>query len=276
LHTLWEHYGHYFMWGLVPRPVFRFALSLLYRLPDYFIAPSAKAKGYLEDIMGVKKPMVIIPTGIKLDMFHSARLTASERAARRAVYGLSPDDFVLVFAGRVGREKALDVLIDGVAALHARHPELKLMIVGSGPYLDHYRRYADSRGVGASVVFTGYRPYAEMPFMYRMADAFAIASVSETQGLVTVEALASDLPVIAKNDPANLDIIENGAHGMVFNDNREFPAAVDRLLGDPGLRARLSSGGKKASLRYSDTAYGRAVADYYEWIAKDYRSGRRA
>jgi 1,2-diacylglycerol 3-alpha-glucosyltransferase len=275
LHTLWEHYGHYFLWGMVPRPLFRFFLSLIYFLPDYFIAPSFKAKLYLEKIMGVKKPIAIIPTGIKLEMFHHARLTPEERAARRARYGLAPDDFVLVFAGRVGKEKSLSVLIDGVAALRAAHPRLKLMIVGAGPYLEHYRRYARLRGLERAVIFTGYRPYAEMPFMYRMADAFVIASVSETQGLVTVEALASDLPVIARDDPANLDIIDRGRHGLIFASSAELRAAVDRLIRDPALKSRLTSEARKGSLRYGDRAYGQAVGDFYQWVTQDYR-GRRA
>ncbi len=272
LHTLWEHYGHYFMWGLVPRPIFRFLLSRIYRLPDYFIAPSVKAKKYLENVMQVTKPIAVIPTGIKLDMFHNARLTPEERAARRARYGLAPDDFVLVFAGRVGREKALSVLIDGLAALRADHPRLKLMIVGSGPYLEYYKRYARRRGLEGTVVFTGYRPYTEMPLMYRMADAFAIASVSETQGLVTVEALASDLPVIARDDPANLDIIDQGKHGLVFTSAAEFPVAVDRLIRNPGLQAELRMSARQGSLRYGDDAYGRAVGDYYDWVMRDFRS----
>jgi 1,2-diacylglycerol 3-alpha-glucosyltransferase len=275
LHTLWEFYSHYFMWGLVPLSLFRYFLSMIYRLPDYFIAPSEKAERYLVDVMGVKKPIAIIPTGIKLDMFHQARLTAAERAARRAVYGLGPDDFVLMFAGRVGKEKALSVLMDGVAALLPAHPRLKLMIVGSGPYLEHYRRYARSRGLERAVVFTGYRPYEEMPLMYRMADAFAIASVSETQGLVTVEALASDLPVIVKNDPASLDIIDRGRHGLIFSTTREFSAAVERLIRDHDLRRRLGAEARAGSLRYGDEAYGRAVGDFYDWVVTDYRSTRR-
>jgi 1,2-diacylglycerol 3-alpha-glucosyltransferase len=276
LHTLWEHYGHYFMFGMLPRSLFRHALSVIYRLPDYFIAPSDKAKRYLENIMGVTKPITVIPTGIKLDMFHSAFLSPRERAERRARYGLKPDDFVLMFAGRVGKEKSLSVLIDGMATLHTEYPHLKLMIVGDGPYLSSYRRYAAARGLKHTVVFTGYRPYTEMPLMYRMADAFTIASVSETQGLVTVEALASDLPVIVKHDPASLDIIGQGEYGLVFKADGEFPAAVKRLLAAPDLLTKLGGSARQASLRYRDEAYGKAVGGFYEWVIEDFRSKHRS
>ncbi len=275
LHTLWEYYGHYFLWGLVPRPLFRFFLSLLYRLPDYFIAPSVKAKDYLENVIGVTRPIRVIPTGINLSMFHDARLPAEERARRRARYGIGPDDTVVMFAGRVGREKSISVLIDGVAALRRRHPNLKLMIVGSGPYLEHYRRYAARLGLEREVVFTGYLPYAEMPFMYRLADAFAIASISETQGLVTVEALASGLPVVAKDDPANNDMVGNGAYGLIYKRDADFPAVLDRLLAQPGLAARLRASAQDGSARFNVAQYGKSVREYYEWIVDDYKAGKR-
>ncbi|MBN2352124.1 MAG: glycosyltransferase [Spirochaetales bacterium] len=275
LHTLWEYYGHYFMWGLVPRPLFRYFLSLLYRLPDYFIAPSIKAKDYLSNVIGVTQPIAVIPTGINLSMFRNARLPAEERTRRRARYGIGPDDTVIMFAGRVGKEKSISVLIDGVAALRRRHPDLKLMIVGSGPFLEHYRRYAARLGLEREVVFTGYLPYTEMPFMYRLADAFAIASVSETQGLVTVEALASGLPVVARDDPANNDMVGNGAYGLIFKRDTDFPAVLDRLLAQPDLAARLRAAAADGSARFNVAHYGKSVREYYKWIVGDFKARKR-
>jgi 1,2-diacylglycerol 3-alpha-glucosyltransferase len=272
LHTLWEHYSHYFLWGLVPRPLFRFFLSLLYRLPDYFIAPTAKAKDYLQKAIGVKKPITVIPTGIKLEMFENARLDPGERVRLRARWGIAPDDTVVVFAGRVGKEKAIGTLIDGIAALRPRHPKLKLMIVGSGPYLEHYRRRAAVRGVAREVVFTGYRPYAEMPLLYRLADVFAIASVSETQGLVTVEALASGLPAVVKDDPANNEMISGGEHGLIFRKDADFPAVLEQLLARPELAAELRASAPAGAARFNAARYGKSVREYYEWMLEDFKA----
>jgi 1,2-diacylglycerol 3-alpha-glucosyltransferase len=275
LHTLWEHYGHYFLWGMVPRPLFRFFLSIIYRLPDYFIAPSVKAKDYLEKIIGVKKPIAVIPTGIRLDLFQNARLDPDERARLRTRFGLAPDDTVIIFAGRVGKEKSIGVLIDGIAAVRHRYPKLRLMIVGAGPYLEHYRRHALAKGLAREVVFTGYQPYASMPAMYRIADLFAIASVSETQGLVTVEALASGLPAIVKNDAASNDVINHGENGLIFKEDGDFAGALTALLSRPQLAARLRATATAASARYGVEQFGKSVRDYYEWVLEDYQKRKR-
>ena len=105
-----------------------------------------------------------------------------------------------------------------------------------------------------------------------MADAFVISSVSETQGLVTVEALACDLPVVARDDAANLDIIDHGKYGLVFSSADELPSAVDRLLSNPDLQNNLRSRAREGSLRYRDEAYGKAVGEFYSWVLQDYRS----
>ena len=91
LHTLWEHYNHYFFWGVTPRNLVRRTLSLLYTGPDYFIAPTQKAKDYLTDTLGVTKPVTIIPTGIDLAAFTAAGQNA-ERERLRAAWGVAPSD----------------------------------------------------------------------------------------------------------------------------------------------------------------------------------------
>jgi 1,2-diacylglycerol 3-alpha-glucosyltransferase len=68
-HTLWECYSHYFFWDIFPKSTIRFLLSLLYKIPHYFIVPSQKIKAYLESIMHIKGQVEIIPTGLDLEHF---------------------------------------------------------------------------------------------------------------------------------------------------------------------------------------------------------------
>ncbi|HEQ70845.1 MAG TPA: glycosyltransferase, partial [Spirochaetia bacterium] len=109
-----------------------------------------------------------------------------------------------------------------------------------------------------------------MPAVYQAADIFTIASVSETQGLVTVEAMASGLPVIAKNDPANREIVGHGKFGLLFDRNEELPGAVRRVLTEPTLKNRLSASSLEGARRYDGASYGRTVREYYSWVVKDY------
>jgi 1,2-diacylglycerol 3-alpha-glucosyltransferase len=272
LHTLWEFYSHYFLYDLLPRNLFRFFLSLLYRACDYFIAPSQKAKDYLEGVMRIKKPIAIIPTGINLDMFNNAVLTPEERNRLRALWGVGPKDILLIFVGRVGKEKSLDVLINGISVLSQKNPAIKLLIVGGGPHLEHLKRLVALRKLSSAIIFTGYIPYDRMPSVYRMADIFTIASVSETQGLVTVEALASGLPVIVKNDPASVEIVSNGRHGLIFHKDEDFPKTVLGLLSNPTLMEKLQNTAQAAAERYNDRHYGKSVREYYEWILSDFKN----
>ncbi|MBN1797997.1 MAG: glycosyltransferase [Spirochaetales bacterium] len=270
-HTLWEFYSHYFLWDILPQNMFRYILSLLYKSPDYFIAPSEKVKTYLETIMSVTATIKVIPTGLNLNHFFDYDVTPHIRREFRKKYGMTPDDKVMVFVGRIGKEKSVDVLIRGLAQLMGEYPHLKLLVVGGGPGIPELQRLAKKHHVEHSVIFTGYIPWEHIPLAYKSSDIFVLASVSETQGLVTVEALACGLPIIVRKDQANLDIIGNGRFGLVFNKPEEFPAAVKLLLSHPELEKDLKAKAQKASLKYSVEQFGKQVLEYYNWIIEDHK-----
>ncbi len=271
-HTLWEYYSHYFLWDILPQNLFRYFLSLLYKSPDYFIAPSQKVKSYLENIMNVTATIKVIPTGLNLNHFFNYDVTPQTRHDFRKKYGLAHNDKVMLFVGRIGREKSIDVLIRGLAQLGRKYSHIKLLLVGGGPGIPELQKQAKKLHVEDSVIFTGYIPWNHIPLVYKSSDMFVLASISETQGLVTVEALACGLPVIVRKDPANLDITENGSYGLVFNKPEDFPAVVDTLLSHPELANSLKEKAQRASLKYSAEQFGKEVVEYYNWIIEDHKS----
>jgi 1,2-diacylglycerol 3-alpha-glucosyltransferase len=271
-HTFWEYYSHYFMWDLLPENIFRYILRMLYASTGYFIAPSKKVKSYLENEMRVSAAIEVIPTGLDLDHFFGYTVTPRMKQEFRRTYGLAKEDTVMLFVGRVGKEKSIDILIRGLAELKNRHPRLRLLVVGDGPARASLKRLAARLGVKHEVVFTGYIPWEQIPLVYKSSDIFTLASVSETQGLVTVEALASGLPVIVRDDPANLDVIEQGRYGLIFKKPENFAGCAGGLLDNPGLRLGLAEQAREASLKYSLEGFGKRVTEYYNWIREDHQA----
>ncbi|MBN1797996.1 MAG: glycosyltransferase [Spirochaetales bacterium] len=269
-HTLWEYYSHYFFWDVFPRSTFRWILSLLYKIPHYFIVPSRKIKTYLEDIMRINGVIEIIPTGLHLDHFYDYKITARDRTAFREKYGIGKTDNVMIFVGRMGREKSIDILIQGLPFIIKNHPDIKLLLIGGGPAVAELKKYARSLAVEKHVIFCGYMPWQDIPLAYKSSDIFVNASTSETQGLVTIEAMASGLPAIVKNDITNLEIINNGKHGLVFNDSQEFAEKVHSLFSQAPLRNELHKKSLTASQKYTVQEFGRRTQEFYGNVFKDF------
>ena len=191
-HTVYEDYTHYFSpsrrWGRLL--VKGFTRAVLART-DAVIAPSAKVQRLLAGY-GVRRPVRVIPTGIDLDRF-AAKPSPALLAARRAALGIPAGNAVLVYVGRLAREKAIDELLESRAALGSA--PVTLLLAGGGPDEPRLRQLAAAMGLDApAVVFAGMVPPAEVPLFYHMGDVFVSASQSETQGLTYFEAMAAGLP----------------------------------------------------------------------------------
>ena len=273
LHTLWKYYTHYLFWGLLPQNLLVSVLRRFYLRPDYFVAPSSKIKSYLEKEFRIDAHIETIPTGLDLSPFHRP-LTDPERTAFRARYGMRKDDTVMVFAGRLGREKSIDVLIEALPRLLPRHQRLKLLLVGDGPAREELELLALSLGVRQAVVFTGYLRGERMAQAYRSSDFYVIASTTESQGLVTVEAMASGLPVVLRDDIAGLDILGDGANGLVWKNPVEFVRHIDTLLSRPELFSELAGRSQKRSAAFTLEQFGQRMETFYAWAAEDYQRRR--
>jgi glycosyltransferase involved in cell wall biosynthesis len=143
---------------------------------------------------------------------------------------------VLLFAGRVVREKNLGFLITILPGILAKHPECVLVIAGAGPDLGFFRREAAGAGLSEQCIFTGYLERSELALLYTIAEVFVFPSLTDTQGLVTLEAMISGVPVVAIGALGTLMVMGGDIGGfMVQNDTAEFTAKVLRLLDDPEL-----------------------------------------
>jgi len=178
----------------------------------------------------------------------------------------TPDPFVprktdeLLFVGRLVEKKGVQFLLEAMPAVIKKHPTVRLILAGSGPMEQELRQQAQRLHLSEKVDFLGMVSQARLPEMYRTATLaifpFIVAKSGDQEGfgLVQVEAMGCECPVIAGDMPAIHDIIAHEENGLIVPSGNA-PALADaiiKLLDDPGLRARLSGEGHKRVVQKFD------------------------
>ncbi len=170
--------------------------------------------------------------------------------SRKAI-GLSEEDFVIVYSGRVNKDKGVSELIDAMLILRDK-PYIKLMIIGSTFFanaanVDDFVRSLKERGkvIKDRIVFTGFIPYVEMPNYLRLADIAALPSMwEEPFGLTIVEAMAAGLPLITTRSGGIPEICEGIATILDREDIvSHLAAAITDLYNNPEKRNQMSVAG---------------------------------
>jgi phosphatidylinositol alpha-1,6-mannosyltransferase len=160
--------------------------------------------------------------------------------------------FVFVSVCRLLEKKGIDHAIRAFARVAAAHPDCRYLVVGTGPFEETLRAIAVESGVAARVVFAGQVADDELAAHYRLGDVFVMPNRelangdTEGFGLVFLEANSCGLPVIAGRDGGSTDAVRDGENGLVV-EGRSIPAiaaAMERLYGDPDLRAALAARGQ--------------------------------
>ena len=243
-HTMWEDYGpNYFpmfpsfMVKFFIRGVLKIILYRSYRV----IVPTPQ----IEEVVRKYKPRVqtfLLPTGIEVELFDRCKYESEVfRAEMDKRYPLLSGKRILLFAGRIVKEKNLGFLINILPDILARHPDAALVFAGSGPDLDYYKDEVQKAGLKENCVFTGYVERHDLALIYSIAEVFLFPSLTDTQGLVTLESMLSGTPVVAIGALGTLMVMggDNGGF-MVKNDAGEFIKRVLELLCDPVLRRNKS------------------------------------
>ena len=280
-HTMWEDYApNYF--PMFPAFVVKFFIrgwqkSILYGAYRV-IVPT-------QQIMDVvysydkKTETFLLPTGIEPELFeHDGAEAAVFRENLEERFPRLKGKRLLLFAGRVAKEKNVGFLLKILPDILAVHPDVILLIAGSGPDLDYYREEAVKAGIGESCVVTGYMERKELALVYAISELFLFPSLTETQGLVTLEAMFSGTPVVAIGALGTL-IVMGGDNGgfMVENDSSEvkvaseFTGRVLELLGDPELRRSKSSEARLHARAWSIGELTKKLVGIYGDTIKAYR-----
>lgn len=259
-HTVYEDYVHYFSASetIGKSIVKRFSQNILNRV-DTVIVPTEKVRHLIQSYH-VTTPIYTIPTGIDISRFGQP-VPSDELQEMKLKHGIHDEDFHLLYLGRLAKEKNVEEII---AYLRELPENVKLIIVGGGPYLEILKDYADEKDLTDRVVFTGMVKPAEVPKYYQLGDAFVSGSTSETQGLTYVEALASGIPAICRRDSVLDEVIYNGRNGWQYDGVQDFVEYVSLLLQDEALRKKMGQESLEIAQRYSTKAFYQGVIKAYE------------
>lgn len=143
---------------------------------------------------------------------------------------------LLLYAGRVSREKGLEGLAEGYLDLRRRRDDVQLVIAGDGPY----RRELETR-LGNTATFTGFLRHPELARVFASCDVFVFPSVTDTLGRAVAEAQASGLPAVVRGTGGPRECIRPGVSGFVAEpeDEGDFFARVQSLLDNPECRKTM-------------------------------------
>lgn len=262
-HTRYEQYLHYIKASgfkdIVPVYMRKYM-----KFCDMILTPTPLMKDYLEQI-GVKEQIQVLPTGISDDNFQVDK----ERSAmlRRQFLGdenAQERKYLFCTVARLAKEKNLKFLFHVLSRRKKAKAasDFCLVLVGEGPEEKRLRKLAQELDLEKEIHFAGRVPNEEIKNYCHASDLFLFSSLSETQGIVLLEAMAAATPVLAVRATGVSDIVINGVNGyMTSASEKEFEQTLDTVLSNPLHELKKGALDTAAGYRTQDIA-ARAVYDY--------------
>ncbi|MGA9332832.1 MAG: glycosyltransferase family 1 protein [Rudaea sp.] len=231
-HTRFDDFARYYGFGFLTPMVLGY-LRCFHNRAAATLVPTEELAAFLED-NGFRNVRVL-NRGVDVNQFNPGRRDPELRKQ----WGLSPEDLGVIYVGRIAAEKNLGLLLRTFSAIRQRQPTARLIMVGDGPVR------ADLVAEHPDVAFVGTRHDEDLARHYASADLFVFPSTSETFGNVTIEAMASGLPVVAYDYGAAREHMRSSDCGVRVEMGNEdaFVAAAVTLASD---RTRLQAMGARA------------------------------
>lgn len=267
-HTMYEDYIHYITKGHFIEP----SKKLVQHLTKFYcdktitelIVPTKKAYDLFKKKYKVDRNVHIIPTGIEVERFYKERFDKSKILKLKKDLGISYRDKVLLFVGRLGKEKSVDFLIDCHEKIIGKHKNAKLLIVGDGPEMSDFIDQVKALKIEDNVIFAGKVAWEDIPLYYQLSDIFVTASITETQGLTVIEAMAASMPVVCIDDDSFKIAVVDDLNGRFFKSKKEYIKIVDKLLENPKEMRRLGNQARVSSEFHSAKYFADKVLAVYE------------
>jgi glycosyltransferase involved in cell wall biosynthesis len=271
VHTRFETYPRYYNLAFL-EPVIVRLLRRFYNRCDALVAPS---QSMIDELLAMRMhhDIGLWSRGVDRTIFAAARRDPEWRRAM----GLADDDVAIVFLGRLVMEKGLDVFAETIARLREGGVPHKVLVIGDGPA----RGWFEANLPGA--IFAGFRTGEALGQALASGDVFFNPSVTETFGNVTLEAMASGLPVVAAGATGSASLVADGVTGRLVTpsgdrqaDAAAFAAAITPYCQDPALRAAHGAAGETRACDFGWEAINAVVADTYLRLVRERRCARGA
>lgn len=227
--------------------------GMLTRWVDRFVSPSQHLAGWMERSLGVTD-VLHIPN------FAGAPRSGVARSVERPA--------VLAFAGRLSREKGVDILLRSMPAIVSRHPEVRLIIAGDGPERCGLERLSNELAIDSVVRFVGPLGPDALEQLYTGAGLVVLPTLwMENCPVSVLEAFANGRAVVASRIGGLPELIDDGRTGVLFErgNHRELSAGLIALLSDPN---RIETMGRNAEISwarsYTPKLHGERLRDAYD------------
>jgi phosphatidylinositol alpha 1,6-mannosyltransferase len=196
--------------------------------------PSSDTRQFLES-NGIQN-VEVFSRGVDSIQFNPHK--RSDDLRRR--FQVDHESVLILYVGRMSKEKHLELLLESFMRIALRHPTAHLVMTGEGPIRGELTR----KFAHPNITFTGVRKGEELASLFASADIFAIPSRTETLSLVSLEALASGVPVVAMRSGGVRDIVAHNQTGLLAHSDAEFENGLRRLIEDKPYRAALGRGAR--------------------------------
>lgn len=262
-HIRYEDYYHYVLLlpKIIAQKIINFVVNRYCRKCDAIIAPSGAIKKLLFE-EGIKKSVYVIPSGINIDQFSQ---DTGKREMIRNKYNVKENEVLIITASRIVPEKNIEFLIRSFAIVRKTQKHAKLMVVGEGSVKADLEKLVEEFGMQESVIFTGLLDKDGMIAHYQASDIFAFASLTETQGLVAVEAMAAGLPVVAIKASGIEDMVKSGQDGILTDNVEEnFATNANKLIEDGELRRKMSENARANAREFRIEPWTKKIITLYK------------
>jgi len=263
------HYGYHYEWN--NKPLRRMILTnFLY--PILFDAEIGINRQNTNRLNRRKIARILrrralrIPNAISFERFANVKVDTREK---KQSLGIPPDSLIIGSVGRLADQKGYCYLIDAAAILLKEYPQAYFLIIGDGPLADDHKEQTRRLGIDQQVVFTGGRK--DVGELLACMDLFASSSLWEGLPTVLLEAIVSNVPILATDIPGSNELIQHGINGWLVPpySATELGAAMSYLLKSPSLRSEMALRAKETLSKYSiDLIAKQYEALYQELISR--------
>ena len=253
VHTRFETYPRYYGLSFL-EPAVEAMLRRFYNRCNALVAPSESMATVLRE-QGMNEDIGIWARGVDRDIFDPSRRDLAWRQA----HGIADDEVAVGFLGRLVLEKGLDVFAESIVALRERGETHKVLVVGEGPAKEFFAQKIPD------AVFVGFQKGADLGRAVASMDLLLNPSITETFGNVTLEAMASGIPVVAARATGSTSLVRDGETGQLVEPGKvsDFADAMESYIRSPSLRATHGAAGELRSRDYAWDAINGTVADAY-------------
>lgn len=227
------------------------AEHLLARLAHRVVGVSEKTVTDLHRFERIaRRKLALIPNGIELDAY----ATRIDRAAKRRELHLPPAGPILGLTARLDQAKGITYLLQALPRLLARHPDLSVVIAGTGALQAALEAEARSLGVAHRVAFLGVR--MDVAELLQLFDVFALPSVREGLPMALIEAMSAGCAIVATDVGGVGTLVRTDDTGLLIppRSPEALATAISRLLDDPALRRRLGAAAQRVAHERYDAA----------------------